>query len=200
MAYRIAGTYIAACDCSLVCPCPTDGPPTGKDGQCHGSIVFGVREGNLGDTDLSGVNFALFNHFPSNLTAGNWKLAIVVDDDASDAQAQALERIVSGEEGGPFGDFAALVGELVGMERAPVRLSGGSASVGDTTEFTFEPSRGGDGSPTTVKNAMFGFAPEYQIGKASGRSTAFGIGFDASYGESAEYEFSSEATDVHLRG
>ena len=200
MAYRIAGTYVAACDCSLVCPCPTDGPPTGKDGQCHGAIVFGVREGNLGDTDLSGVNFALFNHFPSNLTSGNWKLAIVVDDDASDAQAQALERIVSGEEGGPFGDFAALVGELVSMERAPVSLSGGSASVGDTTEFTFEPARGGDGSPTTVKNAMFGFAPEYQIGKASGRSTAFGIGFDASYGESAEYEFSSEATDVHLRG
>ena len=97
-----------------------------------------------------------------------------------------------------FGDFAALTGEYLGMERAAVKLSGGSASVGDTTEFTFEPSRGGDGSPTTVKNAMFGFAPEYQIGSASGRSTAFGIGFDASYGESADYEFTSESTE-HVR-
>jgi hypothetical protein len=116
---------------------------------------------------------------------------MVVDDSASDDQAQALERIVSGQEGGPFADFAALTGENLGMQRAPVRLSGSSASVGDTTELSFEPARGGDGAPTTVKNAMFGFAPEYQIGKASGRSTAFGIDFEASYGESAEYEFTS---------
>jgi hypothetical protein len=199
MAYRITGTYVAACDCSLFCPCPADGPPTGKDGHCHGSIVFQVREGNLDGTDVSGVNFGLFNYFPSNLTSGDWKIAIVVDEAASDEQAQALERIVSGKEGGPFGDFVPLTGEYLGMERAPVRLSDGSASVGDTTEFTFEPARGADGSPTTVKNAMFGFAPEYQIGKASGRSTAFSIGFEASYGESAEYEFSSEAADVHIR-
>jgi hypothetical protein len=199
MAYRITGTYVAACDCSLFCPCPADGPPTGKDGQCHGSIVFGVREGSLDDTDLSGVNFALYNFFPSNLTAGNWTVGIVVDDGASDEQTDAIERIVTGQEGGPFGDFAALIGENRGTQRAPVRISGGSATIGDMTAFTFEPSRGGDGAPTTVKNAMFGFAPEYQIGKASGRSTAFSIGFDASYGESAEYEFSSEAADVHIR-
>jgi hypothetical protein len=161
--------------------------------------VFTVREGNLDDTDLPGVNFALFNNFPSNLTSGNWKLATVIDDSASDEQARAVERILSGEEGGPFGDFAALVGESLGVERASVQLSNGSARVGETTEFSFEPSRGGDGSPTTVKNAMFGFAPEYQIGTASGRSTAFGIGFDASYGESAEYVFTSESTE-HVRG
>ena len=200
MAYRITGTYVAACDCSLFCPCPADGPPTGRDGQCHGSIVFNVREGNLDDTDVSGVTFALFNHFPSNLTAGNWKIGIVVDEGASDEQADAVERIVSGQEGGPFGDFVPLTGEYLGMQRATVRLSSGSATVGDTTEFTFEPARGTDGSPTTTKNAMFGFAPEYQIGSASGRSTAFSIGFEAKYGESAEYEFSSEATDVHIRG
>jgi hypothetical protein len=203
MAYRLTGTYVAACDCSLFCPCPADGPPTGKDGQCHGSIVWQVREGNLDGTDLSGVDFALFNLFPSNLSAGNWKIAIVVDEGASDEQALALERIVSGKEGGPFGDFVPLIGEYLGMERAPVQFTGGdspSASVGDTTRFSFEPARGGDGSPTTVKNAMFGFAPEYQIGKASGSSSAFGLGFDATYGESAEFEFSSESEDVHLRG
>jgi hypothetical protein len=199
MAYRITGTYVAACDCSLFCPCPADGPPTGKDGKCHGSIVFAIREGNLDDTDLSGVSFALFNLFPSNLTAGNWTIGIVIDDGASDEQAAAIERIVSGEEGGPFGDFAPLISDNRGAERAPVRISGSTATVGDTTEFTFEPARGADGAPTTVKNAMFGFAPEYQIGKASGNSTAFSIGFDASYGESAEYEFSSADTDTPLR-
>jgi hypothetical protein len=55
-------------------------------------------------------------------------------------------------------------------------------------------------SPTTVKGAMFGFAPEYQVGKGSGSSSAFGLSFTARYGESAKYEFASEATGaVHPR-
>ena len=196
MAYRLAGTYVAVCDCSLYCPCPTDGPPTGKDGQCHSTMVFQVRDGSVADTDLSGVDFALFNHFPSNLSAGNWTVGLVVDDAASDEQVDAIEQIFSGEEGGLLGLLGALIGEHKGTERAPIRVSNGSVSIGEMAQFTFEPALGGDGSPTTVKNAMFGLAPEYQIGKGTGRSTAFGIGFEASYGQSADFEFSSETSDA----
>ena len=196
MAYRLAGTYVAVCDCSLYCPCPTDGPPTGKDGQCHSTMVFQVRDGSVADTDLSGVDFALFNHFPSNLSAGNWTVGLVVDDAASDEQVDAIEQIFSGEEGGLLGLLGALIGENKGTERAPIRVSNGSVSIGEMAQFTFEPALGGDGSPTTVKNAMFGLAPEYQIGKGTGRSTAFGMGYEASYGQSADFEFSSETEDV----
>ena len=196
MAYRLAGTYVAVCDCSLYCPCPTDGPPTGKDGQCHSTMVFQVRDGSVADTDLSGVDFALFNHFPSNLSAGNWTVGLVVDDAASDEQVDAIEQIFSGEEGGLLGLLGALIGENKGTERAPIRVSNGSVSIGEMAQFTFEPALGGDGSPTTVKNAMFGLAPEYKIGKGTGRSTAFGMGYEASYGQSADFEFSSETADV----
>ena len=106
MAWRISGTYVASCSCNLICPCPADGPPTSPDGVCRGLGVFHVAEGNLDDTDLSGVNLGLVNLFPSNLTAGNWKLGIVVDESASDEQANALEQIISGKEGGPFADFS----------------------------------------------------------------------------------------------
>ena len=75
MAYRIAGTYVAACDCQLLCPCPYDGPPTGANGECKGLLVFDVANGSLEDTDLSGVAFALWNRFPSNLSAGTGPLA-----------------------------------------------------------------------------------------------------------------------------
>ena len=196
MAYRLAGTYVAVCDCSLYCPCPTDGPPTGKDGQCHSTMVFQVRDGSVADTDLSGVDFALFNHFPSNLSAGNWTVGLVVDDAASDEQVDAIEQIFSGEEGGLLGLLGALIGEHKGTERAPIRVSNGSVSIGEMAQFTFEPALGGDGSPTTVKNAMFGLAPEYKIGRGTGRSTAFGMGYEASYGQSADFEFSSETADV----
>jgi hypothetical protein len=196
MAWRISGTYLAGCTCHLLCPCPVDGPPTSDDGQCRGVGVFSIADGNLDDTDLSGVNLCLVNLFPSNLTAGNWKLGVVVDENASDDQASAVERIIKGEEGGVFEQFAALTDEWLGMERSPVTFSNGdtpSASIGgDPT--TFEPLPGPEGSDTqvTVKNAMFGFAPEFRVGHAPGKVSVFGMDFETIYGESADYEFTSE--------
>ncbi len=55
MGYRLLGTYIAHCDCQQICGCSVDEPPTGPNGQCHGLMVYGVRERNLNGTDLSGV-------------------------------------------------------------------------------------------------------------------------------------------------
>ena len=195
MAWRIAGSYAATCSCNLICPCPVDGPPTSPDGQCHGFLVFSVKEGELDGTDLSGVNIALYNLFPSNLTSGNWKVGLVIDEGASDEQADALERIFKGEEGGPFGELSGFYGEFLGTERDSVTYSDGdtpSASVGGASEVTFDPLRGPDGNPTTVKGATFGFAPEYMVGKGSGKSDRFGLSFDPVYAEAADFEFASE--------
>jgi hypothetical protein len=200
MAYRIAGDYMAACNCRLICPCPVDGPPTGDGDECRGVLVFAIREGSLDGTDLAGVNLALWNHFPSNLTSGNWTVGIVVDEGASDEQAQAAERIISGQEGGPFAEFTPLIGEYKGMERGAVGLSGNTLSVANHGEATFEPFKGPDGSDTTVSNAMFGFAPTFKIGRAAGRIRS-DQEVDARYGESAKFEFTSEMgeSDIHAR-
>jgi hypothetical protein len=192
MAYRIAGTYVASCNCAVICPCPVDGPPTGPGGECRGVLVFDVREGNLDGTDLGGVTFALVNHFPSNLSSGNWTVGIFVDEGASDEQAQAIERIISGEEGGPFGEFKPLIGDYVGMQRGRVTADEKSGSVAGVGDFQFEPFTGADGSPTTVKGAMFGFAPEFKVGKGSGRAQILGETAELRYGEGADFEFSTE--------
>ncbi|MFG3495715.1 DUF1326 domain-containing protein [Streptomyces sp. NPDC047928] len=200
MTWSISGRYVAGCSCVLVCGCPVDGMPRNAQGdeECRGVTGFHVEDGRLDDLDLSGVDFALYNHFPSHLTAGGWKVGIVVDEGASDEQADALERILSGREGGAFGELSQFFGEYLGMERAGVSLSDGDkpqASVGGRTDVEFEALKGPDGKPTTVKNAMFGFAPEYTIGRASGRSDSFGLSFDAQYGESAPFSFASEAPE-----
>lgn len=193
MAYQLKGTYVAHCDCQQVCACAVDGPPTGPDGQCRGLIVYGIKEGSLEDTELSGVNVALGYMAPSNISAGNLKLGIVVDEAASDEQANALERIFKGDEGGMFGDFAALTDEWLGMDRASVSFSDGeepSAEIGDVN-VSFEAFRGQDGKPTTASNAAFGFAPVYTLGKSSGSSGILGQSFEASYGEAADFEYTS---------
>ena len=204
MAWRMAGTYLASCSCNLLCPCPTDGPPTGPDGECHGVGVFHIAEGNLDDVDLGGLNMGLVNLFPSNLTAGNWKLGVVVSDDASDDQLDAIDRIMRGQEGGMFAEFGPLIADYLGTERGEVTFSDGdkpSASI-QGSSFTFEPLQGpeGSGTQTTVKNAAFGFAPEFRVGRTSGAQSAMGIEFDAIYGETADYEFASEMAEGAPKG
>jgi hypothetical protein len=175
--------------------------PEGR-GECRGVGVFHIADGHLDRTDLSGVDFAFYNYFPSNLTAGNWKIGVVVDRTASEEAAQAIERILSGQEGGPFGDLAQFVGEFLGVQRGSVTYRDGetpSASVEGLSELGFQPLRGVDGTPTTVKNAMFGFAPEFRIGRGSGRSNAFGLAFEPIYGEAADFVFSTEE-EAPVRG
>ena len=204
MAWRISGTYVGSCSCNLVCPCPVDGTPTTADGQCHGVNVFRIADGNLDDTDLSNINVGMLNFFPSNLTSGGWKMGIVVDEGASDEQANALERIFKGDEGGAFEQFAGLTDEWLGMERASVSFSDGdrpSASIGDSS-YGFEPLPGPEGSDTqtTVRNAAFGFAEEVRIGRGPGNVNALGVEFDGIYGETADYEFASEMPEGAPRG
>jgi hypothetical protein len=153
-----------------------------------------VDEGSLDDLDLTGVNFALYFDIRKRLSAGGWNLGLVVDDKASEEQASGLERIVTGAEGGPFADLKGLVGEFLGTKRAAITVSNGEApkvSVEGMTEVEFEAYIGPDGSPTTVKNAMFGFSPEYKIGRGKGHSSGFGMDYQANYGEAAAYEFAN---------
>jgi hypothetical protein len=197
MSWSMSGTYAANCSCRLVCPCPVDGTPTGPEDQCDGVGVFHIADGSLDGTDLAGVDVALVNHFPSNISSGNIRVGIVVDDGASDEQTSALERIFKGEEGGPFGELSALYGEWLGTERGAVGFSGGdrpSFELGDAS-VTFEPLEAPDGTHTTVKGAAFGFAPEFRIGRGKGHVSALGVEYDGDYAETADFEFSSEPAE-----
>jgi hypothetical protein len=193
MAYLLKGTYAGICNCKLICPCNVDGTPTGEGDQCHGLIVYGVRQGNLDDMDLSGLTFALAYFIPANPSSGSWKIAGTIDEGASEEQVQAIDRILSGQEGGPFADFAPLIAEYGGMQRGKVSLSdeASSASVSDVGDFSAEFFKDAGGTTTTMSNAMFGFAPTLRLGKGSGRFTVFDSTYDASYAEGAEFEYSS---------
>lgn len=203
MSWEMSGKYVGSCSCALICPCPVDGRPNSPNGECRGVAVFHVAAGKLDGTDLSGVDFALVNWFPSHLTAGGWKVGVVLDEGASDGQATALESILHGEVGGPFGDLAALYGEWLGVERASVTFSDGnnpSASVGGYSNFTLETLPGPGGSVTTLKNAMYGFAVEIMIGKAQGHTDLFGLDFDGIWGESGDFAYASEMAEGAPKG
>jgi hypothetical protein len=200
MAWRLRGHYVSSCTCTNVCPCPTaSAPPDNPDGStnCWGVAVFHVQDGNLNDTDLSGVDIGLYVHYPELVANGNWQIGLVLDPSVSDEQADALTQILSGQQGGPFADMAGLIGEFLGVERAPVSYSESGASFGGT-QFTYEPLVGQDGNPTTVSNAAFGFAPVFGIGKAMGTISVLDHTQPASYGEVADFDYSDQAHE-HIR-
>lgn len=152
-----------------------------------------ITEGTKDGVDLANVDVGWVYDLPSNVTSGNWTSALVIDPSASDDQVQAVEDIFMGRDGGPFGEFAPLISEWKKTERAPVTFTPGQEPKGaiGKTSFTFQPLLGVDGKPTTIKNAMLGFAPEYDVGKGAGTIDTAGISFEPVYGEHAMFEFAS---------
>jgi len=193
MGYRITGQYLASCECRQICGCAMDQPPTGKNGTCTGGLVFNIKGGALDDVDLSGVKVLMMYNAPGNITGGNLKFGLVVDEAASNAQVDALEQIFSGKIGGPFGEFVPLIGEFLPTERAKITYTDGEspkASIGSSS-IAVEAFRDAEGTPTTISNAMLGFAPTFTIGQGSGTVEACGLSYDGNYGEVADFEFAS---------
>jgi len=193
MSYRIAGEYVLNCNCMLICPCGVDGPPTSKDGPCRGAQVMHIAEGTKDGVDLANVDFGWLYELPGNVTSGNWTSAIVIDPSASDDQAKGVEGIIQGKDGCPCAAFAPHIATWKKTERAPVIFTAGDEPRGaiGSTSFVFHPLHGPDGGPTRIKNAMLGFAPEYDVGTGEGTIDTAGISFEPVYGEHAMFEFAS---------
>ena len=145
-------------------------------------MVLHIHEGHKDDVDLSGLNVALVYTIPGVPGDGGWRVGIIADTDTSDEQAAALEAIFTGKDGGPWGEFAGLFSEYMGLQRARVTFSDGdtpSASVGDSGELTFEPLRDMQGNPTMLVNSAFGMGPNLGMGQGSGHVECFDLSFDS---------------------
>jgi hypothetical protein len=132
--------------------------------------------------------------FPDKPSGGNWRIGIIADTESSDEQAEAMEAIFTGKDGGPWGEFAGLFGEYMGLQRARVTYSDGdkpTASVEGSGELSFEPFTSFEGKPTMLVDSAFGMGPNLGMGSGSGHMDAFGISFDSTWGELSEVEFAS---------
>jgi hypothetical protein len=120
--WELSGDWFDVCKCNVPCPCEFAETPS--YGDCEGILAWHVREGHYGDVRLDGLNLVALGRFEGNIWAGATKVAmgLFIDDRADDAQRQALQSIFSGEGGGWPGEFATLIGEMRGIESAPIEL------------------------------------------------------------------------------
>jgi len=161
MGYSLEGTILEVCNCDVLCPCWIGENP--DNGTCDAAMAWHVDRGTVNGTDVSGLTLALINHIPGNVLKGNWKVVLFVDDKCSDAQHEALVDVWSGKLGGPVGDLVQLVGEVLGVEKAPITYQiaegKGTLKIGSVLDTEMEPYRGPTGLVTTLNESIFTTIP-----------------------------------------
>ena len=161
MGYSLEGTLLEVCTCNVLCPCWIGEDPDNP--TCDSVFAYHFDKGTVNGTDVTGRTLALLVHIPGNVLKGNWKVAVVIDDKATEAQQQALVDVWTGKLGGPVADVAGLVGEVVAVERAPISYEiqegKGTLKVGKYAEAEMEPYRGPTGAVTTLNESIFTTIP-----------------------------------------
>lgn len=171
MAYHLEGSLLEVCDCRVLCPCWIGEDP--DNGTCDSVQAWHFEAGKIEGVDVTGRTIAMVAHIPGNVLKGNFRVALYVDEGASEAQQQAILNVYSGKLGGPVAELAKLVGEVVSVERAPitfdVREGRGTLRIGDVSYAELEPYKGADGSTTTLSNTIFSTVPGAPVfvGKAA---------------------------------
>lgn len=143
MAWEIAGTYFENCSCDMVCPCTTSGLTMPADQErCRVVLVFHIDSGEVEGVDVSDLTVAVLADTPRVMADGDWRVGMFMDEAASEEQADKLGGVFSGQLGGPMELLAPLIGEMMGMETAPIEYADDDrqhrVKIGDYVEIEVE--------------------------------------------------------------
>ena len=138
--WNVSGTVLVGCNCDYGCPCNFNAPPT--SGDCEGNWTWHIEQGNHGDVELGSLTLAVFADWPGAIHEGDGKAVAYYDERADERQREALESLVRGGEGGPWGIFINTY-ELLDIIPAPIEVEvNGERSrykIGDHAELQMEP-------------------------------------------------------------
>ena len=188
MDWELKGTVIVACNCDYGCPCNFNALPT--KGKCEGTWTWHVERGTFGDTSLDDLNFTVCVNWPGAIHEGNGEALILVDERADEAQRNAIETLIGGDAGGPWGVLAWTWPTIHGPKPVAydLHLDGVKTRVkaGDSYEVVSE----------TIKNPLSGAEvhpgatlPEGIVFKEAdfGSSTAFRVSDGIAYEHPGKY-------------
>jgi hypothetical protein len=159
--YQLDGRLFEVCSCGVLCPCWIGADPDG--GTCDAAIGWHIDTGTIQGVDVSGLTIAMSAHIPGNILKGNWRALVYVDEKSTQAQQDALLSVFTGKLGGPIADLAALIGEVVGVERVPITFTldkgKGTLMIGQTVQAEIVPFTGPTGEATTLHESVFSTIP-----------------------------------------
>ena len=196
MAWNLEGRYLETCSCELICPCNASFSHGATYDYCRVVLVFNITKGAVEGTDVSRLTVAAIAETPKVMTDGNWRLGVFIDAGASEEQTEKLTAVFGGQLGGPMEALSPLVGEHLGIERAPIEVHEDglrhSVRIGDAVDFEIEdivPFGVETGQPVRLTGMFHPAGSELTIAQAlRSRINAFGI----------EYEGKSSLSSSHF--
>ena len=190
--WNIKGELILNCSCTLFCPCVISlgfHPPT--EGKCQGWLGINIEHGHYGDVELSGFKVGMLLDIPGNMSRGDWRVGLYLDETAGERETEALTRIMSGKARGTTGLLSILVSEILAVKKVPIefRKEGKRRifSIPRLIEGAIEPVPGKDPEQEQmIVNAQYWMGPNIVVSRAlKGRVRDFGRNWDFD-GRSAE--------------
>lgn len=188
--WRVEGQYMETCNCTYLCPCigsNLTAQPT--EGDCKAAIAMRIDKGEKDGVKLDGLSFIVLMHSPKAMAQGNITVGLIIDERATDKQAEAISAIATGAAGGPMAALGPLVGRVAGVEKRPISfdMAGLKRTVkaGELIDQACEgvpgPARAGE--PIYLDNTCHPVNPRLALAKATRSSMhAFGIDWDDSSG------------------
>ncbi|HXD39094.1 MAG TPA: DUF1326 domain-containing protein [Ramlibacter sp.] len=188
--WQISGEYMETCNCTFLCPCVyTNLAARPTEGECKVALAMRIDKGAKDGIALDGLSFIVVMHSPGPMGEGNLTVGLIIDQAASDAQAEAIAAIASGQAGGPLAALGPLVGKMAGVERRQIIFESDglnrAARAGDLVDQACEGIPGGDPSqPMCLDNTGHPVASRLSLAKAT-RSVfkAFGLNWDDKSGK-----------------
>ena len=185
MAWKLEGQYFENCSCDVPCPCTVSLDLGADRDRCNAFLAFQVESGEVDGVDVSGLTVALMADTPKVMSEGNWRLGVLIDDAASDEQAEKLGAVFGGQLGGPMEALGPLVAEQLGVERVAMELShengthriklgdGGVVEVQEIVPFGKE-----NGEPARLTGIFHPAGEDLTVARATeSHVSAFGIDF-----------------------
>jgi hypothetical protein len=169
------GLLFENCNCTVVCPGHVHFDQLCTHERCRGFWAIRFRDGELGDADLAGVDAVVAYDSPQHMIAGGWSEVILIDDSATDAQAEAVQAILAGTVGGPWAVLDRFVETRLPTRRVSIRIGEEERvkriQIEGVLESTVEAIRGRDRSAVVTFENMFNqvHAPSQVIAKGTTR-------------------------------
>ena len=189
--WSLEGRYFETCNCDYLCPCISSNLTAVPDnGDCKVALAFQIDRGEKDGTSLDGLAFIVVAHAPGAMGQGNWTVGLIVDQRASDAQANAIVAIASGQAGGPMALLAPVIGKFAGVERRPIKFTVDgqryAVTAGDLVDQACEGVTAGPQAkePMALVNTGHPVNSTLALARATrSRMHAFGIDWDDSSGK-----------------
>src|ERR1051325_1528212 len=202
--WELRGRELVNCTCEYGCNCQFNALP--DKGHCHAVAGIIVDEGRYGDTRLDGLNIAAIFKWPGAIHEGNGEAIAFVDERASDAQREALLKIMSGQDTTPFATMFAVYASTLSKFHDPVFIKvdvdidvearKGQAHVEGYIQMSGRPIRNAVSGEESRAQIVLPAGFEYEvaeIGSASSRTTGpVVVEIEDKYGQFADIHLNND--------